>query len=420
MTSPHRSESALVILGAGNAEYRAYGLHHISAAYPVILLDATPPAWTKAYTATQITTDLDDPEATAAALKRIGSQYRIGGVMTYTENHVGLAAQLAEGLGLPGANPAAVAACRDKALTRHRLAEAGIPSAQSYTADSEQEAVRYAGMIGYPIVVKPRALGGSFGVRRVDTEAELRAGYQAAAQCTAPGLTGPSGVLIEEYLGGPEISVECLVQGPGEVSIAAVTRKELGPEPAFEEVGHSIDADDELLHDKDVRAMTTQALQAVGITHGAMHVEMRLTSNGPRIIEINARLGGDLIPHLVHLATGIDLPRAAADLAMGQAPDITATRHRAAAIRFLYPHIAGRLEGAGSTFVSPWLERLVWHHRPGAILTPPPHSTVIDRIAHLVVTGPDRTTCHRYLNTAAALTTVQIRPAAAHTVPPAA
>ncbi|WP_199883428.1 ATP-grasp domain-containing protein [Streptomyces sp. CB01580] len=203
-----------------------------------------------------------------------------------------------------------------------------------------------------------------------------------------------------------------MVLGPGRVHVAAITRKALSAEPCFEEVGHVVDANDELLDNDAVRFVATDALNAVGITHGVMHVEMRLTKDrGPRIIEINARLGGDLIPHLVYLATGVSLPQAAAALAIGAEPDLELTRRQAAAVRFIYPAHAGRIEALHSA--SPggsWLERFVWTHRPGDYVSPPPNGSLLDRLAHFVVTGPDASTCRARLRLVEDRTVAQLSP----------
>jgi biotin carboxylase len=71
--------------------------------------------------------------------------------------------------------------------------------------------------------------------------------------------------------------------------------------------------------------------------HGVTHAEIRLTRKGPRLVELNGRLGGDLIPFNSAMATGIDLVAAAAELALGRRPALTATRSFAAEVRFVYP-----------------------------------------------------------------------------------
>ncbi|WP_407916000.1 acetyl-CoA carboxylase biotin carboxylase subunit family protein [Kitasatospora sp. NE20-6] len=133
------------------------------------------------------------------------------------------------------------------------------------------------------------------------------------------------GVLVEEYLDGPEISVECATVRGRAISVA-ITRKQLGPPPYREETRHN-----PLL--ALAGPVAQEALHVVGFANGIAHVEMRLTGRGPRLSEVNGRLAGDLIPHLVREATGIDLPVAAADIALCLLPDLTPTRRRPLRLR---------------------------------------------------------------------------------------
>ncbi|MFZ3470407.1 ATP-grasp domain-containing protein [Streptomyces sp. 2.9] len=200
-----------------------------------------------------------------------------------------------------------------------------------------------------------------------------------------------TGHLVEEYLDGEEISVECVTHR-GVTTPVAVTRKQLAFAPYFEEVGHTVDAADPLL--RRVGPVAQAAVAALGLTTGIQHVEMRLTATGPRIIEVNGRIGGDLIGRLVWLATGIDLPRAAADLALGLQPDITPTRQQAAAVALLYPEVSGTVveRGIDAEFAkaTDWLEQASWILSPGEQVTLPPEGDVdVARVGLLVVTAPD-------------------------------
>ncbi|MFJ6437840.1 acetyl-CoA carboxylase biotin carboxylase subunit family protein [Streptomyces sp. NPDC091416] len=389
----------LLVLGAGNRTYREYGLLHIAARHSVALLDDRPPAWAAPIVDISVPVKLTDNEAVAETVNRLAADYGVAGVLTYVENHVGLAARLADTLALPGNAPGAVEACRDKYLTRSLLAASEVPSARSRLVHDADAAVECQMRLGGPVVLKPRSLAGSAGVRRADNPDEVRAAYQLAKKAVLFGLEtgGANGVLIEEYLDGPEISVECVALGNGTIHIAAVTRKYLSPEPAFQEIGHLVDAADPLLADPRIQDVATAALTAVGISRGVMHVEMRLTRQGPRIIELNARLGGDLIPHLVHLATGLNLPQITADLAVGAAPHLIPTRHQSAAVRFFFPHTTGRVTAVNTEPVAPWLDRFEWTVPPGSHVTAPPQATLLDRTALAVVTGPDADTCHHRL-----------------------
>ncbi|MFJ3763010.1 ATP-grasp domain-containing protein [Streptomyces sp. NPDC090080] len=391
----------LLVLGAGSQPYRSYFLEGLAARHPLVLADSEPPSWSSSLVHGHLPLDLADPEAALAAVKSFADRVPVGGVCTYMEHHVELMAQIAELLGLPGPSPAAMGACRDKAATRRLLAEHHVLSALSVQAGTEDEAVDGARAIGYPVVVKPRAMAGSAGVLRADTDAEVRAAFLHASQETVLGLDAYAvgGVLVEEYLDGEEISAETVVVG-GDVQIVAVTRKRLGNEPRFQEIGHVVDAADPLLTDPAVTATVTGAVRALGIQRGVLHIELRLTAHGPAVIEANGRPAGDLIPLLVLLATGVDLPAVVADLARGVIPDLTPTRSRAAGVRFLLPAFSGRLgavQVARGLRETPWLERLVWTRHMGERVTAPPLASIDDRIGHWVVTADNADQCHQRL-----------------------
>ncbi|MGW0633135.1 ATP-grasp domain-containing protein [Streptomyces sp. NPDC002758] len=308
---------------------------------------------------------------------------------------------------MPGPQPVAgpgrsCCPCPAKATTRHLLAKHGVPSAQSHLVEDADRAVAWASRLGYPVVVKPRGLAGSAGVLRADSDEDVRAAYHCALVDSVLGLEdwAVPGVLVEEYLSGPEISAETVVLSRDQVRIVAVTRKSLGPEPQFQEIGHSVDAADPLLTDPELVRVVTAAVQARGFSRGVMHVELRLTADGPRVIEVNGRPAGDLIPLLVERATGVNLPQALAALAVGDIPDLTPARSEAAAIRFLYPEHTGhieRLDVHGAIQDQLWLERLVWAREVGTQVTAPPRASIDDRIAHWVVTGSTAADCAKRL-----------------------
>lgn len=413
---PHASHPSrsplLVVIGAGSRVWRGYGLQHIAARHRVALLDEHPPAWANDYVAVSMAVDLADTEAVTQAVAALAADQSVAGVLTYMEQHLAVTARIAERFMLPGNTPSAVEACRDKYLSRSLLAAANVPSARSYLVPDAETAVEYAVLLGGPVVLKPRSMGGSAGVRRADTPDQVRDAFHAARGASLFGLekTGPAGVLIEEYLDGPEISVECVVLGHDTVHIAAITRKYLGDEPGFQETGHLVDASDPLLADPRIREVALGAVSTVGISCGVMHIEMRLTRQGPRIVEINARLGGDLIPHLVHLATGLNLPQIAADLAVGADPELVLSQSQSAAVRFLYPPVTGHVTALNTGTFASWLNRFEWTATPGSHVNAPPRATLLDRLALAVVIGPDPDTCHQRLQLVEERSGVHIQP----------
>ena len=143
-------------------------------------------------------------------------------------------------------------------------------------------------------------------------------------------------------------------RGPrlGEARILAVTRKLPAPAGTTQEYGHVVTASDPLLTDPALARVVQGAVDALDLACAVLCVEVMLTASGPRIVEVNGRLGGDLLPLLVHHALGIDLAQVAAALAAGTLPQLEPTRQAAAAIRFAYPETTGVLDPSPSRSVS--------------------------------------------------------------------
>ncbi|MFJ2739636.1 ATP-grasp domain-containing protein [Streptomyces sp. NPDC087440] len=370
--------------------YRGYCLEHVAAFYDVVLISGAEPTWEARFITDHALADPVDEVALAAAGQALSARHQLSGVMTWFEDYLVPVARLARLLGLPTSDPTSMQAARNKAVGRRLFAQHQVPSAESISVSTLQEATLAAETIGYPVVLKPAAHAASIGVIRVDSADDLPDGYSFAAAGASHGVESQQ-VLVEEYLAGPEISVECATY-QGRTLVVAVTRKSLGPEPHFEEIAHSVDAADPLL--ATVAPVAAAAVAALGITDGIQHVEMRLVDGQPRMIELNGRVGGDLIGLLVHRATGISLPRAAADIACGTAPDLTPDRAEAAAIELLYPDTSGTLVArhfpGRAADRAPWLDRLHWQRQVGDQLLLPQDGGDLDssRIGFAITTGP--------------------------------
>ncbi|MFD3589741.1 ATP-grasp domain-containing protein [Streptomyces sp. NPDC058683] len=381
--------TVLVVAADREAEgYRGTCLESVAAAYDVVLITGEEPSWEVPYIRDcVVVADPTDPAALSAAGRVLAERHGLAGVFTWTEWCLVPVARLARQLGLPTTGPEVMQACRNKATARTLFARHGVPSAASVSVRSLQEAKDAAVRIGYPVVLKPAAHAASIGVIRADTPEQLCVAYEFANRAAGLGRESRS-VLVEEYLDGPEVSVECVTYR-GETTAVAVTRKTVGMPPFFEETAHSVDAADPLL--ATVAPAARAAIRALGITDGVSHVEIRLVDGRPRLIEVNGRIAGDMISRLVNLATGIDLPRAAADIACDRAPDLTPTRASAAAIRLLYTDTSGTLDRLADEGDRPaWLERIHFQHHVGdALLLPADGGDMFTaRIGYLITTGP--------------------------------
>ncbi|MFE5918784.1 ATP-grasp domain-containing protein [Streptomyces sp. NPDC056468] len=295
-----------------------------------------------------ITTDTNDLDALLPEVERLHSVLGFDGVITSCDYYLPTVARIAGRLGLPGPGPEAVEnACR-KDATRRVLADAGLPGPRFAVHEEWADLVRAANEIGYPLVVKPVDLCAGMFVRRVDDEAQLSSAVRALADfpVNARGQRRTPAVLLEELLDGPEVSVET-VSYAGAVHLVGVTDKSLGGAPAFIETGHMFPAALSLADIEAAEQTTLGALKALGLTDGVVaHTEVKLTSAGPRVVEVNPRPAGNRITELVRHVTGIDLAAAFVDVALGRRPDLrrTDTGLRSAAIGFLVPERAGTLE----------------------------------------------------------------------------
>jgi biotin carboxylase len=296
--------------------------------------------------------------------------------------------------------------CRDKRRTRQVLATAGVPQPESVAVASLDEATRQAARIGYPVVLKPRGLGASQGVVCVTSPGEVAEGYAAASEATQPGAPSfTRHVLVEEYLDGPEISVDGAIVD-GQYHPLFLARKSLGPAPFFEETGHLVDSADPLLGSAELLQMLAAAHRALGVVRGITHTEVRLTSRGPRIVEVNGRLGGGFIPYLGMLATGVDPGRVAARIACGEPTspgDDIPTRHGAVGIRFLYPPEDCRVGKVSLPAPGAFegLRECVATVGPGVLLRLPPRG-YLARYAYAICEGPTAQECAGRLNKATA------------------
>ena len=217
------------------------------------------------------------------------------------------------------------------------------------------------------------------------------------------------GVLVEEYIAGPEISVDSAVYH-GELMPMFVARKRIGYPPYFEEVGHVVDAADPLLTEPGLASVMRAAHAALGFTDGMTHAEYKFTPDGPKVIEVNARLGGDLIPYLGLRASGLDPGLAAAAVACGRRPELKADRSAAAGVRFFYAaQDDTTIERIwfSEAALPPETDRAVTLAGPGDVMSPPPRGTMSGRVAFVTVLAATAPACDAALDAAHAALIVQ-------------
>ncbi|MFJ3798312.1 ATP-grasp domain-containing protein [Streptomyces sp. NPDC090088] len=402
-------EGVILLIGCGMRKYREYLLAGAAATHPVWLFTGEEPDWQTPYLTGHTVVDVTDRDAVLAAARELAARIPVRGVLSWDETLIVTTARVADELGLPGAGVDGVEGCRDKYRSRRLLTAAGLDQPGYAWVDTAEEALAAAERIGYPVVVKPRGMGASIGVVLAADAGEVVEAFRTADEASRIGAVSyRGGALVEEYLEGPEISIDAAVVD-GEYHPMFVARKQVGLFPYFEETGHHVAADDPLRTDPALLAMLRAAHRAIGYGFGITHTEVKLTARGPVIVEINGRLGGDLIPRLGQLATGIDPARAAVRAALGQRPDFTDTEHRTVGIRFGYPPEDCVVRSVTLPTAAEGLLAAEAMAGPGTELRLPPNG-YIARHSYVIVTGADPALTTARLDTAAALVTLDHEP----------
>ncbi|MEK8104319.1 ATP-grasp domain-containing protein [Micromonospora sp. M12] len=204
------------------------------------------------------------------------------------------------------------------------------------------------------------------------------------------GLPTSRTALVEQFVDGPEFSVE-MFGWNGRTECLGITAKQVGQLPYFVETGHLFPADLPPSTAASIVDVVRAALATCDLRLGPSHTEVRLTGDGPAIIEINPRLAGGMIPELMRLTTGVDLLEQQVRVAAGLPPELTARPSGYAGIRFLLADQEGVLtgiDGVADAERFPGVERVALTARTGTRVRPPRHA--LDRLGYVIARGSSR------------------------------
>lgn len=312
--------------------------------------------------------DTSSVDAVIDACEKLTLNYEIVGATTAAGAFYRTAAMVCRHFGLPGPDPEAIKQCQDKFVQRELLTKAGVPTPAYRLAKTAAAANRAASEIGLPVVVKPVAGSSSTGVK-LCRDADEVAGHTEFLLAGRHGLPPLPRVLVEEFARGPYYSVTTFGS-----EIAAISTADFSELPFFALRQFTFPA--RLTRDDSDRLSTIalRSLKALGLGWGSVNIELRLTSRGPVIIEVNPRIVGAPEPDLIRLAHGVDLHAETLKLFLGRQPDLRKTRAHTAASRWLMVEQNGVLKqvsGVSKARAVPGITdaevnvpvgtRLVWH-----------------------------------------------------------
>ncbi|MFT2017446.1 ATP-grasp domain-containing protein [Streptomyces sp. 796.1] len=323
-----------------------------------------------------------DPEGALAALRERYERAPFDGLTTHYDPVVPFVADAAAELGLPGIGSGPARAAQDKRLMRQRLAAAGL-NVPGFVALDGPTGWAAATALDFPVVVKPANGFSSMGVTKVDRAADLGPVVEAVWELGRTKLSQVSGLIVEEYLDGPELAVESLVHR-GRVRVLAIGYKGEPTGPYFEEGVYRAPAPLPADVQEAVVREVVAAHAALGVADGPTHTELRLRGGvRPYLLEMGARVGGSSVSHYIAAGvSGVDFAGDALRIAAGLAPrTLPATAGplvpaRGAAANYIVPcggsGLITAVHGLAELAEDPRVDHVVQMLHPGDVVRPYP------------------------------------------------
>lgn len=288
-------------------------------------------------------------------------------------------------LGLSGISREQAICATNKHLMRKAFEKGNAPSPKSILAqDAEDAWSRLQNEFDTDAILKPSRNSGSRGIAKVSRNMDkgdfIRAYDEALSE------SRDHSVLIEQFIEGPEFSIEMIVW-QGEIHVLTVTDKKTTGAPHFVELGHNQPSCFSATDVETLKAAAVAGVRALGVNNCACHAEAKLMNGKAYLMEVGARLGGDFIStELTHLSTGIDMVAAAIDVALGVEPDLSAKEEpKGVCIRYFCPK-PGKLVSISNTEVLNNPHVYLWEIYPKEGDVIPAVTSSLCRSGHVIVT----------------------------------
>lgn len=353
-----------------------------SMGYYVLAVDGNPKAPGFNVADKAICADIVNEEA---MLKIARDEHVDGVIHPCSEVSMAVMGRINDALGLSGISREQAICATNKHLMRKAFEKGNAPSPKSILAqDAEDAWNRLQNEFDTDAILKPSRNSGSRGIAKVSRNMDkgdfIRAYDEALSQ------SRDHSVLIEQFIEGPEFSIEMIVWR-GDIHVLTVTDKKTTDAPHFVELGHNqpscfSDADVETL-----KAAAIAGVRALGVNNCACHAEAKLMNGKAYLMEVGARLGGDFIStELTHLSTGIDMVAAAIDVALGVEPDLSAKEEpKGVCIRYFCPK-PGKLVSISNKEVLNNPHVYLWEIYPKEGDVIPAVTSSLCRSGHVIVT----------------------------------
>lgn len=349
----------------------------------VIVADMNPEAPGIKIADDKIIMSTKDVEGMVRVARKYAEKDPIHAVITAGTDASMTVAAVANNLGLPGIRYVDAEAASNKVKMRKRLKEHNVPIPAFAAVWNIQDARDALDYLTFPLVMKPSDNMGARGVIKVNNRDELYAAFKHSKK------NSPTGeVILEEYMEGPEVSVDALVWN-GNFKMTGIADRIIEREPYFIEIGHTMPSflSKEILD--EVERVMIAGMKALGITIGAGKGDIKVTPNGVKVGEIAARLSGGFMSAFTYpLSTGINLNRAAILIAFGEEPDDLEPKFNRVSIERALIASPGKLvsiTGIEEARDIPGVNEIFMQSKVGDIINEPTNN--LDKSGHVIITG---------------------------------
>ena len=302
--------------------------------YYVIAADGDPNACGLQYADKAIVVNITSEEE----MLRVAREEDIDGVIhPCSEVSMNVMGRINDELGLSGISKEQAIRATNKHLMREAFEAGNAPSPKSILTDSAEDAWnRLQHDFDTNAILKPSRNSGSRGIAKVTRDIakeEFEELYNVALN-----ESRDKSVLIEQFIEGPEFSIEIIVWN-GNVHVLTVTDKKTTGAPHFVELGHNQPSCRTAEEVEILKAAAVAGVKALGVNNCACHAEAKLQGGKTYLMEIGARMGGDFISTvLTQLSTGVDMIAAAVNCALGIEPVLEPTSEKqGVCIRYFCP-----------------------------------------------------------------------------------
>lgn len=371
----------VIIVGAGSfqipaiMEAKRMGLF-------VVALDGNNDAPGFEFADERIVVDIRNPEACLREVKELRPAAALG---LATEVAVVTVAAIAEHYGLKGPSVEAAYNCTSKLRMRQRFMENAIPSPRFHLITDEKDLNSLSQLFGYPLVIKPSDSAGSRGVSIVSSLEGLHDAFHHAAKFSVSGE-----ILIEEFMEGVEISVEAFIQD-GDVTILALSDKKRTESLYPLDTQVIFPSTKSLEVQRQARGVARAAIKACKVDNAVVHMEMIVTPNGPKMVELAARGAGfHVFSKMLAWVCDINTVKLLIDISLGNKVELNNIKQRGAVLSFPFSD-AGTVvsvEGISDVKAIPGIHDVEVYVKEGDKVNELRSGS--DRVAHIIAFGNTR------------------------------